>query len=194
LTAPITTSVDRSVVRPADRIVELLARVATGDRMAFADLYAATSAKLYGIIIQILKRRDLSDEILQEVYLKIWQMAGAYEPAKGSPITWMAAIARNRAIDEVRRVTPVSIDDAPETFQLKSHEPDAFSTLQSKQDMQRLLTCIDALGAERREMVLLAYFDGASREALAAKFAKPVATIKTWLHRSIAELKDCVGS
>ncbi len=180
--------------RPADRIVELLRHVADGDRTAFASLYTATSAKLYGIILRILKRRDISDEILQDVYLKIWQMAGDYDLAKGSPITWMATIARNRAIDEVRRAKPVSIEDTPEALDYASPEPDAFTTLQTKQDMQRLLICIEALGAERRDMVMLAYFHGASREALAEKFSKPVATVKTWLHRAIAQLKDCVGS
>jgi RNA polymerase sigma-70 factor, ECF subfamily len=191
LTSPIQPSLNP---RPAERIVELLRAVASGDRAAFASLYTATSAKLYGIILRILKRRDLSDEILQDVYLKIWQMAGDYNPAKGSPITWMAAIARNRAIDEVRRAKPVSIEDTPEAMDYASNEPDAFATLQSKQEMQRLLTCMEALGAERREMVMLAYFHGATREALAEKFAKPVATVKTWLHRAIAQLKDCVGS
>jgi RNA polymerase sigma-70 factor, ECF subfamily len=191
LTSPIQSP---SNPRPSDRIVELLRHVAGGDRTAFASLYTATSAKLYGIILRILIRRDLSDEILQDVYLKVWQMAGDYDAAKGSPITWMAAIARNRAIDEVRRVRPVSIEDNPEAFDYASHEPDAFATLQSKQEMQRLLTCIEGLGAERRDMVMLAYFHGASREALAEKFSKPVATVKTWLHRSIAQLKDCVGS
>jgi RNA polymerase sigma-70 factor, ECF subfamily len=183
-----------SLSRPSDRIVELLRSVAGGDRTAFADLYTATSAKLYGIIVRILKRRDISDEILQDVYLKIWQMAGDYDVAKGSPITWMATIARNRAIDEVRRVRPVSIEDNPDAFDYASHEPDAFATLQSKQEMQRLLKCIDALGDERRDMVMLAYFQGTSREALAEKFSKPVATVKTWLHRAIAQIKDCVGS
>jgi RNA polymerase sigma-70 factor, ECF subfamily len=190
LTSPIQTNSSR----PSDRIVELLRRVADADRAAFAALYAATSAKLYGIVVRILKRRDISDEILQDVYLKIWQMAGDYDSAKGSPITWMATIARNRAIDEVRRMTPISIEDAPEALEFASREPDAFSALQSKQERQRLLSCIEALGAERRDMVLLAYFEGVSREALAVKFARPVATIKTWLHRATAQLKDCVGS
>jgi RNA polymerase sigma-70 factor, ECF subfamily len=180
--------------RPTDHIVALLRRVSNGDRTAFASLYTATSAKLYGIIVGILKRRDLADEILQDVYLKIWQMAGDYDVAKGSPITWMAAIARNRAIDEVRRVKPVSIEDTPEAMEFASSAPDAFATLQTKQDMERLLKCIDALGSERRDMVMLAYFQGASREALAEKFAKPVATVKTWLRRAVAQLKDCVGS
>ena len=183
-----------SPARPTDHIVALLHAVAGGDRTAFASLYTATSAKLYGIILRILRRRDLSDEILQDVYLKIWQMSGDYDNTKGSPITWMATIARNRAIDEVRRVRPVSIEEAPEAMNFASPEPDAFTTLQSKQDMQRLMACIEALGAERRDMIMLAYFQGVSREALAEKFAKPVATVKTWLHRAVAQLKDCVGS
>ena len=174
--------------------MDLLRSVANGDRTAFASLYTATSAKLYGIILRILRRRDISDEILQDVYLKVWQMAGDYDLTKGSPITWMATIARNRAIDEVRRSKPVAIEDTPEALNFASSEPDALATLQTKQDMQRLMVCMDALGAERREMVMLAYFHGVSREALAEKFAKPVATVKTWLHRAIAQLKDCVGS
>jgi anti-sigma-K factor RskA len=119
---------DRTADRPSDHIVELLRRVADGDRKAFASLYTATSAKLYGIIVRILIRRDLSDEILQDVYLKIWQMAGDYDVAKGSPITWMAAIARNRAIDEVRRVKPVSIEDSPEALEYASRDPDVRHT------------------------------------------------------------------
>jgi RNA polymerase sigma-70 factor, ECF subfamily len=195
LTSPLHPApIERLSGRPSDRIAGLLRSVAGGDRVAFESLYAATSAKLYGIIVRILHRRDLADETLQDVYLKIWQMAGDYDAAKGSPITWMASIARNRAIDEVRRVKPVSIEDTPEAMEFASAEPDAFSTLQTKQDMQRLLKCIEALGAERRDMVMLAYFQGASREALAEKFSKPVATIKTWLHRAVAQLKDCVGS
>jgi RNA polymerase sigma-70 factor, ECF subfamily len=77
-------------------IADLLRRVAVRDRAAFAALYSATSAKLYGIILRILKRHDLADELLQEVYIKIWQAAGDFDPDKGSPITWLASIARNR--------------------------------------------------------------------------------------------------
>ena len=167
--------------------------IAAGDRAAFSELYRATAAKLYGIIIRILKRRDLADEILQDVYVKIWQGAREFDRSKGSAIAWMVSIARNRAIDEVRRTTHVSVEDAPETREFASAEPDALSTLASKQDLQRLLACMELLETERREMVLLAYFHGLSREALAARFARPVATVKTWLHRSLAQLKGCVG-
>ena len=84
-------------------LVELLQRVAVKDKTAFSALYAATSAKLYGIVLRILVRRDLADEVLQEVYVKIWERAGDFDPGRASPITWMAAIARNRALDEARK-------------------------------------------------------------------------------------------
>ena len=168
-------------------------RVALRDRDAFAALYAATSAKLYGIVVRILKRRELAEEILQDVYLKVWTVAGDYAAANGSPIAWMAAIARNRAIDEIRRTTPASLEDMPETLEIASAAPDALATLASKEDLQRLMNCMDMLEQERREMMLLAYFHGMGRDALAARFGRPVATIKTWLHRGTAQLRDCVA-
>ena len=82
---------------------ELLAQVARRDRQAFAAMYAATSAKLFGIIVRILGRRDLAEEVLQEVYVKIWERAGDFDPSRASPITWLATIARNRALDEIGR-------------------------------------------------------------------------------------------
>ena len=175
------------------RLADLMHRVAVQDGDAFAALYKSTSAKLYGVILRILKRRALADEILQDVYIRIWQVAGEYDATKGSPITWMVSIARNRAIDEARRATAVSLEDMPEALEIASSDPDELAELASKQDMQRLLHCMGLLDSERRDMVMLAYFHGLSREALATKYGRPVATIKTWLHRSLAQLKDCVG-
>ena len=101
-------------------LVAALQRTARGDRAAFRLVYEATSLKLYGIVVRILGRRDLADEVLQEVYVRVWQRAGDFDTASGSPITWLAAIARNLALDEVRRKTPRSIEDFPEILQLPS--------------------------------------------------------------------------
>jgi len=87
----------------AGDVSDLLRRVAARDKAAFSALYDVTSAKLYGVVVRILHRRDLADDVLQEVYIRIWERAVDYDAGKGSPITWMAAIARNRALDEVRR-------------------------------------------------------------------------------------------
>ena len=175
-------------------ISRLLQRVARRDRAAFAEIYQATSPKLYGIILRILHRRDISDEVLQEVYVKIWERAGDFNPERASPITWMAAIARNRALDEVRRKHPVSIEDHPEVKDYAAEDELALATVLRGEDGQRLTDCLARLEPDRRQMVLLAYCDGLSRDELAAKYGRPVNTIKTWLRRSLAQLKGCLGS
>ena len=99
-------------------LVAALQRTARGDRAAFRLVYEATSLKLYGIVVRILGRRDLADEVLQEVYVRVWQRAGDFDSASGSPITWLATIARNLALDEARRKSPRSIEEFPEVLEL----------------------------------------------------------------------------
>src|ERR1700749_1062635 len=100
------------MLTPAE-LVWLLASVAKGDEAPSERLYAATRAKLYGVVLRILRRQDLADEGMQGTYFKIWNSAGQYDPGLASPITWMVAIARNRAIDLVRKKTEVSIEEEP---------------------------------------------------------------------------------
>ena len=173
-------------------IVAALQQTARGDKAAFELLYKATSLKLYGIVVRILGRRDVADEILQEVYVRVWQRAGDFDPATGSPITWLAAIARNLALDEVRRKTARSLDEFPEILELPSDD-DPAATLEHNEELLRLYRCLEGLGAERRELVHLAYHYGMTREEIANRFGRPVATVKTWLRRSLAQLRDCLG-
>jgi RNA polymerase sigma-70 factor (ECF subfamily) len=173
-------------------IATLLRRVAAGDHRAFSALYQATSAKLYGIILRILRRRDLADEVLQEVYVKIWERAALYDAAKGSPITWMATIARNRAIDEIRSKRPLPTEDVREALNIAGDEEDPLERVHRSEELQRVLKCLDRLEPQRREIVLLAYRDGMSREALGQRYSRPAATIKSWLHRSLAQLRECL--
>jgi RNA polymerase sigma-70 factor, ECF subfamily len=178
----------------AAELAGLLARVAARDREAFAAVYTATSAKLFGIVVRILPRRDVAEDVLQDVYVKIWQSAGGFDPGRASAITWMATIARNRAIDEVRRRRPVSIEDAPEALEVAHSGPDPLESAQQSEALRRLNACLDGLEPDRRQMVLLAYYTGLSRDELAQRFATPVNTIKTWLHRSLAQLRKCLDS
>lgn len=168
-------------------------RVAEGDNAAFRALYTATSAKLYGIVLRILRRRDLADEVLQEVYVRIWSNARSFDPDRASPISWMAAIARNRALDEVRKTGPVALDDETAAAEVADTAPLASELLENAEDARRLARCLDALEQPRRDIVKLAYLEGLSREELARRFSAPVGTIKTWLHRSLKDLKDCVS-
>src|SRR5436305_12701769 len=111
------------MLTPAE-LVWLLAAVAKGDEAAFERLYVATRAKLFGVVLRILRRQDRAEEVMQEAYVKIWTSAGQFNPALSSPITWMVSIARNRAIDVVRKRTEASIEDEPAAMEVAGDDPD----------------------------------------------------------------------
>jgi RNA polymerase sigma-70 factor, ECF subfamily len=182
-----------STAEARQALVLLMNQVGQGDRAAFRPLYDATSAKLYGIIIRILRDPDQSRDILQEVYVRIFERARDFDASVASPITWMAAIARNRALDEVRRARPALVDIG-EDFDPPAETQHPLDGRERSEELQRLMACLSGLDAEKRQMVMLAYYKGTTREALSQKFARPVATIKTVLHRSLAQLRECLQS
>jgi RNA polymerase sigma-70 factor (ECF subfamily) len=177
----------------APDLAHLLAKTATRDRAAFAALYKATSAKLFGVVSRILPGGD-AQEVLQEAYVKIWDRAADYDSAKGSPLGWMATIARNRALDEARKSRPVSLEDMPEGFEPAAPSEDPLASRSRSETYAALMRCLNSLEPDKREMILAAYYRGASREALAGRYNAPVGTVKTWLRRSLAQLKDCLAS
>lgn len=174
-------------------LADVLRRVAQRDREAFDILYRATSAKLYGIVLRILARRSLAEETLQDVYVRIWERAGDFDAARASPITWMAIIARNRALDELRRARVMPVSPLPEGFDMPEDVASALDRLEQSDRLKALLACLAGLEGEKREVVLLAYYRGCSRDMLAQRFNRPVATIKTWLHRSLLQLRACLA-
>lgn len=104
-------------------------------------------------MLRILRRRDLADEVLQETYVRVWSSAAAFDPARASPITWMATIARNRALDEVRKVRPEALDDTPEALEIEDPQMLVSEHMEAAADLARLMACLEALEPERREIV-----------------------------------------
>jgi RNA polymerase sigma-70 factor, ECF subfamily len=184
----------RASAGAGDHLTGLLSRIAARDAAAFAALYRETSAKLYGVVARILTRGDVAADVLQETYVRIWEKAGDFDPLKGSALAWMATIARNRALDEVRRVRPGSLEDQPEGFEPAAEDVDPLGARERSEGLAALIDCLKGLDEEKRAVVLLAYYRGLSREALSKRFGRPVPTIKTWLHRSLAQLRDCLAS
>lgn len=180
------------MLTPAE-LIWLLASVAKGDEAAFERLYAATRAKLFGVVLRILRRQDLAEEVVQEAYVKIWNSAGQFNPSLASPITWMVSIARNRAIDVVRKRSEASIEDEPVAMEVASDIPDPLARREMTEELKRILECIWQLDPERQKLVLLAYYNGWSREQLSEKFNTPLNTVKTWLRRSMIEIRGCLG-
>jgi RNA polymerase sigma-70 factor (ECF subfamily) len=176
-------------------LVWLLGAVARGDEAAFERLYGATRAKLYGVLLRILGRPVWAEEVMEETYLKVWKMADQFDPATASPITWMVAMARNRAIDIVRKQGDVAIAEEPEAPEPAAESPAApLARREMTADLKRLLSCLGRLDPEKQRIVLLAYYSGWSRDHLASKLDIPVNTIKTWLRRSLLEIRECMGA
>ncbi|ALM53358.1 sigma-70 family RNA polymerase sigma factor [Halomonas huangheensis] len=178
----------------AERLTSLLQQVALKDRDAFSQLYQATSAKLYGTVLRILGNTSWADDVVQEAYVNIWQKASQFDAGKSSPITWMVSIARNGAIDELRRQPTARRDHDEALEEIASSAPTAGDQLSQEQNAQQLYECLDELEDNRRDMVRLAYLHGWSRADLASRFDQPVNTIKTWLHRALKQLKGCLAS
>lgn len=171
-------------------LVWLLAAVSRGDQEAFQRLYTATSAKLYGVVLRILRRGDLAEEVLQETYVRVWRRAAEFNPAQATPITWMVAIARNHALDVARKKSVVV--EEPLGMDGGSDMPEPLVRREMTEDLKRLLACMGNLEEERRRLILLAYYSGWTREELAARFDKPANTIRTWLRRSLLQVRECL--
>ena len=169
-----------------------MASVAKGDAAAFVELYAATSAKLYGVVLRILRRHHLAADVLEAAYLQIWQTASQYDSALGSPIAWMVAIARRRAIDLARRPDMLASEAEPEIADAES--PGVLPRREMTDELKRLLTCIGRLEPDRQRMVLLAYYGAFSREQLAAKLDTTANLLKASLRRSLFEIEPCLTS
>jgi RNA polymerase sigma-70 factor, ECF subfamily len=170
-------------------LIWLLAAVAKGDPAAFERVYQATAAKLYGVVLRVVRRADVAHEVLVDTYLKVWRTAGEFDPAAASPLTWMLAIARNGAIDLVR-ADPARFADEDTTIAAPAvADP---SARQMSDELKRLLACMGRLDEERRRLVLTAYYSGRSRDELAAEIHQPVAAVRSGLRRTLFDIQECL--
>jgi RNA polymerase sigma-70 factor (ECF subfamily) len=170
-----------------------LRAAAGGDRMALRDVFDRTSAKLMGICLRILKDREEAEDVLQEVYVSIWSRAGTFDPGKASAITWLATIARNRAIDRLRsRRSRAGSAPVEEIMELADDRPDGFAVVAAKDEGERIHHCLSTLEGKSQEMIRVAFFDGLSYSDLAARAGVPLGTMKSWIRRGLQRLRDCL--
>ena len=173
-------------------LVEALVATGAEDRAAFATLYRLTSAKLFGICLRICGEKGAAEDVLSDVYLTVWRRAGAYEPGRASPISWLATIARNRAIDwrrSAKRRPAVGLDQAPD---VADEDPSAEQRLIRGEESQRLHLCLDELDEKQRGAIRSAFFGGLTYAELAERDGVPLGTMKSWVRRGLIRLKDCL--
>ena len=177
-----------------DGLLPLIEKTAAGDREAFCALYQRSSAKLFGVILRILKQEDLAEDVLKEVYVTIWEKAALYRSEQGRVMSWMIAIARNKAIDVRRRTDEKMFATKGDDRQMQAALDLTVQNLQAGQLEQRLTLehCLNEIEKKSRDCVVLAYHYGCSRDELAQRYDVPQNTIKTWLRRALMRLKECL--
>jgi len=180
---------------------QLLARAGTGDRAAFAQLYERSSGHLFAVVLRIQRDRAQAEDLLQEIYVSVWKAAGSFDAARSQPLTWMTHIARNRAIDSLRRAkaqprlesSTRDDDERPDATDATADEgPGPLELLGRASDARELSQCMDQLSAPQRQSVALAFFDGLSHAEVAEQLKEPLGTVKSWVRRALQTLKGCL--
>ncbi len=178
-----------------EQLKALLAACTLKDRRAFAQLYEMTSAKLYGVILRILVRDTWAQDCLQEAYIKIWNSADSYRPYLAAPTTWMATIARNQALDLLRRRRrEVQMAEPEKLLEASGSKTMPLERLQQSDEGRRLNDCLEQIKSQQRQVIALAYFKGLTHEELASQTGTPLGTVKTWIRRGLEQLKRCLES
>lgn len=175
------------------RLVEALQRVAAGDRAALAEVYSATSAKLFGVCLRILPDRSEAEDALQEAYLTIWRNADRFDAKRGSPITWLVALTRNRALDRLRGRKALPLEPIDLASEIADSADGADRLIEQGQEAARLGTCLATL--ERGDTILIraAFFEGSSYSELATRAATPLGTVKSRIRRALIRLRECLS-
>jgi len=189
--------------RRAQVWAELLSRVALGDRAAFDTLYRQSSPHLLAVILRIQSNRALAEDILQEVYVNVWRAAQSFNPALSQAGTWLSSVARNRAIDSLRRrqsepgtVSSTRFGEDDETSDALDEVPsDTLSPealLERAGEARQIQHCLKGLSGEQKHSLALAFYQGLTHAEVAEHLGQPLGTVKSWVRRGLLSLKSCL--
>jgi RNA polymerase sigma-70 factor (ECF subfamily) len=186
-------------------LARLLGRTGLGDRAAFAALYERTSSHLFAVVLRIQRERAQAEDILQEVYVNVWRAAKGFDAAQSQPLTWLTSIARNRAIDSLRRnqsrpqtQSSSAFDGAADAEDESVYDavadsaPGPLDLLSQAADARELAACMEHLSAQQRQSLALAFYQGLSHAEVAAQMRQPLGSVKSWVRRALLSLKDCL--
>lgn len=173
-------------------LADLLAAAARGERDALRGIYQRQSVRLFGVANAVLRDRDQAADAVHNGFLNIARRAGQFDPTRGTPEAWLAAVVRYAALDILRargRETPSDdpgLGDTPV-------EPEALQALESQENGARLKQCLEALPEKNRRGIVLAFVHGLSHPQIAEKLELPLGTVKAWIRRGLLTLRECMA-
>jgi len=174
----------------AEALNALLQACGKGDRLAFEAMYHATSARLFGICLHYSGNRAEAEEVLQEVYIITWLKVSRFDPQLSSCMTWLAPMARNKAIDRRRARRP---HDPLETITELSTQDSIPDSLEREQEGSQLDRCLETLEEAQQRYIRVAFFEGYSYAELAERHGIALGTMKSWIRRGLLRLRLCLG-
>jgi RNA polymerase sigma-70 factor (ECF subfamily) len=170
---------------------ELLAAIARGDKAALSRLYRLTASRLYGICLHMLRDEAEAEDALQDVYVTVWRKAGLFDAAKASGQTWLGVLARNKAVDRLRR-RKLATAPVEQAEQIADDGPSALDVIEAAEDGERLSHCLDELEERQRGLIRTAFFEGVTYSDLATREDVPLGTMKSWIRRGLIRLRGCL--
>ncbi|MGU3628984.1 RNA polymerase sigma factor [Comamonas sp. C24C] len=183
---------------PDHELMDLLDRVATRDEVALKLLYDQTASRLYGLALRILGNKEWAEDVLQESFLGIWRSAGTYRDSLSPPMAWMGMLVRSRALDFLRRrkAERLHLNTPIEDVDALAQEKDTKGPMQlveASEQAAALHQCLQRLEPPQRQVVSLAYLRDLSHTELASSLKLPLGTVKTWVRRSLEQLRKCMA-
>ncbi|NUT73341.1 ECF RNA polymerase sigma factor SigK [Pseudarthrobacter sp. C4D7] len=175
---------------PPTSLIGLLREIGQGSHQAFEEFYRGTSGRVFGMVSRVVLDPGLSEEVTQEVFIAVWRDAASYDPALGSPITWLLTIAHRKAVDKVRSHQSSTNRDARWTSASWTRPYDEVATSAlDRMDAQHLRDSLAALSELQREAILLSYFGSLTYREVAERFSKPLPTIKSRIRDGLKQLR-----
>jgi RNA polymerase sigma factor (sigma-70 family) len=171
---------------------DALRLAADGDRGALRKIYDAEAPKMLGVAMRLLRRRALAEEAVHDTFVQVWHKAASFDPARGAGRNWLYAILRNRALNILRGETRTDLVDDFEPLGLEASGEGAEALMIRLSDASALRQCLERLEPVRRKAILLAYVEGLSHGELAGRLGVPLGTMKSWIRRSLAALRECM--
>lgn len=181
-----------------DEVSQLLSRIVLRDAKAFESLYRLVASRLMAVAVRVVQDRGMAEDVLQEVFVTIWNQSAAAAPGQHLTLAWLCVVTRNRSIDLLRKRKPEQPlhwhdengDEQSHDIQDESGSP--MEQLLAHEDGAQLGHCMDALEPEPKRALVLAYYEGLSHPEIAQRMQRPLGTVKAWTRRSLVRLKGCM--
>lgn len=169
-------------------LADMLTCAQRGDEQAFAQVYQHTSSAVFGALLRIVNHRAEAEDLLQDVYMALWQRRLVFDAQRGDVLPWLLTVARHRAISYLRKRQHATLDDSLMSS-LPSDAESPPDVHEKKHDRQRLALAMATLSAQQRQAITIAYFGGFTYSELAQTLGVPEGTVKSWIRRGLARLR-----